>query len=87
METQEPLHSKEPAWKRLQAEKQRVDDEIRNYPRPIAACDLQFNYFLEERARIAYELERMHEEQQKILTENASTRSQSAEMSRTARSR
>ena len=27
--------------------------EIRNYPPPIAACDQQFNYLLEQRDRIA----------------------------------
>jgi hypothetical protein len=33
--------------------------EIRNYPPPIAACDQQFNYLLEQRDRIAGELSRL----------------------------
>ena len=45
----------------LEAESRRINEEIRNYPRPIAACDLQFNYLLEERARLAGELRRIHE--------------------------
>lgn len=42
----------------LENERLRVNEEIRNYPRPIPACDAQFNYLLEERVRIAEELER-----------------------------
>jgi hypothetical protein len=41
----------------LEAERHRVNEEIRTYPTPIAACDAQFNYLLEERARIALELD------------------------------
>jgi len=33
--------------------------EIRSYPPPIAACDQQFNYLLEQRDRIARELTRL----------------------------
>jgi hypothetical protein len=33
--------------------------EIRSYPPPIAACDQQFNYLLEQRDRIADELNRL----------------------------
>jgi hypothetical protein len=33
--------------------------EIRNYPPPIAACDQQFNYLLEQRDRIADEQSRL----------------------------
>ena len=33
--------------------------EIRSYPPPIAACDQQFNYLLEQRDRIAGELGRL----------------------------
>jgi hypothetical protein len=33
--------------------------EIRNYPPPIAACDQQFNYLLEQRDRIVGELSRL----------------------------
>jgi hypothetical protein len=43
----------------LEREKQQVYEEIRTYPRPIPACDQQFNALLEERARLARELERL----------------------------
>jgi hypothetical protein len=33
--------------------------QIRNYPPPIAACDQQFNYLLEQRDRIAGALSRL----------------------------
>lgn len=42
--------------KQLENERHRVNGEIKNYPTPITACDAQFNYLLEERARIAEEL-------------------------------
>ena len=29
---------------RLESERHRVNEEIRNYPAPIPACDAQFNY-------------------------------------------
>ena len=42
-------------WNRIRAhlenEKTKIYEEIRNYPRPVPACDQQFNYLLEERAR------------------------------------
>ena len=34
-----------------------LDAEIAAYPRPIAGCDAQFNALLEERARLAKELD------------------------------
>ena len=37
-----------------------LDAEIAAYPRPIAGCDAQFNALLEERARLARELEAAH---------------------------
>lgn len=45
---------------RLQAEKQRIADEIHRYPPPIPACDAQFNYLLERRDRISQELGQLH---------------------------
>jgi hypothetical protein len=55
----------ESAWQRIKAhleqEKQRIYGEIKHYPRPIPACDLQFNQLLEERAGISQELQRVHE--------------------------
>ncbi|MFQ5938171.1 MAG: hypothetical protein ACE5LB_17350, partial [Acidiferrobacterales bacterium] len=43
----------------LESKKDKIYEEIRNYPPPIPACDLQFNYLLEERARISRELSRV----------------------------
>ena len=43
----------------LEAEKRRLYEEIRNYPTPIAGCDQQFNYLLEQQARIVAELNRI----------------------------
>jgi hypothetical protein len=40
----------------LEAEKRRLDEEIRNYPTPIPRCDAQFNHLFEERERILREL-------------------------------
>src|SRR5262245_15455400 len=45
----------------LEARKAQLYDEIRNYPRPIPACDQQFNYLLEERVRLSQELEQLDE--------------------------
>jgi hypothetical protein len=53
----------ESTWKQLrdhlENEKRRIMEEIVNYPPPIPACDVQFNFLLEERARIAQELNRL----------------------------
>ena len=46
----------------LEAEKRRLDEEIRNYPTPIPRCDAQFNHLFEERERILHELARLKEE-------------------------
>jgi hypothetical protein len=46
----------------LEAAKHRIHEEIRTYPRPIAGCDLQFNHLLEERAGLADEVARLHED-------------------------
>jgi hypothetical protein len=45
--------------KLLEAERRRLYDEIRNYPTPIAGCDQQFNYLLEQQQRIVAELNRI----------------------------
>lgn len=45
----------------LQKEIHRVHDEIRNYPAPIPACDVQFNFLLEEREALSSELARARE--------------------------
>ena len=55
----------EPLWQEieshLETEKQRVFYEILYYPPPIPACDVQFNFLLEERSVITQELRRMRE--------------------------
>jgi hypothetical protein len=55
----------ESGWQRIRDhlanEEQRIREEIKNYPRPIPACDLQFNQLLEQRARISREWDRLHE--------------------------
>ena len=44
-------------WQRrkatLERERDGIFEEIRRYPTPIPACDLQFNHLLGERARVA----------------------------------
>ena len=47
------------AWAALEAARKRISAEIHGYPSPIAGCDAQFNYLLEQRAAIAAELERL----------------------------
>ena len=37
-------------------ELERVKAEIKDYPRPIAGCDAQFNYLLEQRAALEEDL-------------------------------
>ncbi len=41
----------------LEARRKQLDDEIRAYPTPIPRCDAQFNFLIEERARIAAAIE------------------------------
>jgi hypothetical protein len=43
----------------LEAARKRTSAEIHDYPSPIAGCDAQFNYLLEQRTAIAAELERL----------------------------
>lgn len=45
----------------LEKKKKQIYDEIVAYPPPIPACDAQFNYLLEERARLTQELSRVLE--------------------------
>jgi hypothetical protein len=51
----------------LENERERIYEELKNYPRPIPACDAQFNCLLEERTRIADELNRMYEASEQSL--------------------
>jgi hypothetical protein len=52
----------------LEAEKARIYGEIGSYPTPIAGCDQQFNYLLEEQRRILRELARLEEAVKESLT-------------------
>ena len=45
--------------KALEAEKHRLDEEIRNYPTPIPRCDAQFNHLFDRRAAIVRQLEQL----------------------------
>lgn len=66
-------------WKsikdRLENERHRVNEEIKNYPAPIPACDAQFNYLLEERAKIAEEMDRL-----KALSKDGLTRTEDVQL-------
>src|SRR3546814_1484482 len=52
-----------PVWESvrdcLEDKKRRIFEEIRNYPPPIAGCDLHFKQLLEERDAICWELRRL----------------------------
>tara|TARA_Y100000758_G_scaffold27862_1_gene18739 strand:+ start:830 stop:1009 length:180 start_codon:yes stop_codon:yes gene_type:complete len=39
--------------------KKELNEEIRYYPGPIAGCDVQFNWLLEERIRLAEQLKEL----------------------------
>ena len=60
------------AWQRirqhLKDEKQRIFQEIRQYPPPIPACDVHFNTLLEERATILQESRQLAQIRQQNLT-------------------
>ncbi len=43
----------------LESERRRIYEEIKHYPRPIPACDVEFNHLLQERATILQELAKM----------------------------
>jgi chorismate mutase len=63
-------------WQRIQeqleAEKERIVQEISQYPPPIPACDAQFNGLLEERATILQELGQVNQ----ILKQHLTAREQ-----------
>lgn len=41
-----------------------VEEEIRDYPAPIPACDAQFNYLLEQRSQIPQAIARLRDAMQ-----------------------
>ena len=57
----------------LYVELESVETEIRTYPKPIPACDLQFNFLLEKRAEVSRALTRMHKTHHKGLSEKVLT--------------
>lgn len=60
------------AWKQIRAqletEKARIYEAIGTYPPPIAACDQQFNFLLEERTSVSQGLDRLNEAAAASLT-------------------
>jgi hypothetical protein len=72
MNSQTELTQLESLWKsikdHLENERRRIYEEIKHYPTPIPACDAQFNYLLEERARIAQELNSLRALSEESLT-------------------
>lgn len=79
MNRQTELALLESLWKsikdHLENERQRIYEEIKHYPTPIPACDVQFNYLLEERARIAQELDRLKASSKESLTRREGVKS------------
>ncbi len=59
IDPQLPKSNRKEIRDRLEGERDRNYKEILNYPRPIPACDQQFNHLLEEREKISRELDRM----------------------------
>src|SRR5262245_10900749 len=61
------------AWERIRAHLEdkahQLYEEIKQYPRPIPACDQQFNFLLEERARLSQALDQMEEASRASLTQ------------------
>ena len=53
---------------RLEIKKAHIYDEIGSYPPPIAACDQQFNFLLEERTSVSQELDELNEAAAASLT-------------------
>jgi hypothetical protein len=45
----------------LMHQREQINEEIRNYPPPIPACDQQYNHLLEQRTGINRELTRLDE--------------------------
>lgn len=57
-----------PLWEavrqHLEERRRPIEQEIRRYPPPIAGCDAQFNYLLEQRAMLSRELVRLSQAMQ-----------------------
>jgi hypothetical protein len=63
-----PTNRLDSIWKKIQvhleSQQNRIYEEIKNYPKPIPACDVQFNYLLEQRDSIATEMDRLQQTMQ-----------------------
>lgn len=46
-------------YRQLNNQRDAIIDEIRSYPPPIPACDVQYNYLLEQRTRVLRELKQL----------------------------
>ena len=61
-----------PDWnqvrRHLEQKKELLYAQIGNYPPPIAACDQQFNYLLEQQKLVMQELARLHDAEAAGLT-------------------
>ena len=53
----------------LEAYKERIASEIRQYPMPIPGCDAQYNFLLEERAGVNRELKELELLAKRALSE------------------
>jgi hypothetical protein len=53
----------------LENQRDRINNEIGLYPTPIAGCDQQFNYLLEQRSGISAKLRRMQEAENQSLSD------------------
>ena len=58
-------------WQKIRAhlasKRDRINEQIGCYPTPIAGCDQQFNYLLEQRTGISGEWDRMNEAENESL--------------------
>ncbi|WP_298822562.1 hypothetical protein [uncultured Roseibium sp.] len=61
MKTEYDAHI-EAATLALQIARQQITDEIKNYPTPVAGCDLQYNVLLSKRMQVTRALHAMSSE-------------------------
>ena len=62
LKTKQSRADRQALRKQLERQKEQIYTEIQAYPFPIPACDQQYNYLLEERARIRRELRRLEQQ-------------------------
>ena len=54
----------------IEQRNQRLYEEIKHYPTPIAGCDQQFNYLLEQQARTVAELAQARQANELVAVHN-----------------